>query len=414
MSVVDPLRLADVTLAAAVRANADAVLLGPVESNEATYLVQFERARRIIANVTVDAQSGAAAIARLAYLADLDLVADHAMHAIVPVKSGDREADVAITIRPGTSLRAELAVMPRRRGAPVVVKPAPASKAGDVIGNYRVLERLGEGGMGIVYRVEHVLLGRTAALKQLRSRAFQREPSAADRFLREARAASRVRHPNIVEVFDFGYLVDGRPYFVMELLDGESLNTRVERGALSPPDAIGVVRQMANALAAVHDHGVVHADVTPGNAILVDRALDKLKLVDFGLSAIVGEDIASDDPDIVHGTPQYIAPEQLRGLPATDRSDQYSLGAVLFKLLTGKPPFEHDDLHELCLMHLDAPVPEIISPHGPLPAKLADIVLTCMQKSPGARFPGMRALVAALDDVERVADRRGWRKWLSS
>src|SRR5258708_17706180 len=119
--VVDPLRLAEVTLAAAVRADADAVLVGPVESNEAVYLVQFERARRIIANVTVDAQSGAAAIARLAYLADLDLVPDHALPAIVPVKSGDREADVAITIRPGTSLRAELAVMPRRRGAQVVV-----------------------------------------------------------------------------------------------------------------------------------------------------------------------------------------------------------------------------------------------------------------------------------------------------
>jgi serine/threonine-protein kinase len=121
-----------------------------------------------------------------------------------------------------------------------------------------------------------------------------------------------------------------------------------------------------------------------------------------------------DDTGFVLGTPAYISPEQLRGLPPTDRTDQYGLGAVLFELLAGHPPFEHDDLRELSLMHIAAPIPAVDSPHGPLPPKLSDLVSTCLAKSPQARFPGMRAVVAALDEIERVTDRRGWRKWLSS
>ena len=114
------------------------------------------------------------------------------------------------------------------------------------------------------------------------------------------------------------------------------------------------------------------------------------------------------------GTPAYISPEQLRGLPATDRSDQYGLGCVLFELLKGHPPYQNEDLRQLCLMHVQAPIPVVESPHGPLPPKLADAVSTMLQKSPQQRFPGMRALLGALDEIERVTDRRGWRKWLSS
>jgi serine/threonine protein kinase len=116
----------------------------------------------------------------------------------------------------------------------------------------------------------------------------------------------------------------------------------------------------------------------------------------------------------VLGTPAYISPEQLRGLPATDRSDQYGLGAVLFELLTGRPPYQHKDLRSLCMMHIASPIPVVESPHGPLPPKLSDVITTCLQKTPQGRFPGMRALLTALDEIERVTDRRGWRRWLSS
>jgi len=416
----DPRRVADLTLAAAVRAHADAVYIEPVAMAEDTYAITLERASQVLTTVTIDAQLGAAVIARLAFLADVDLSASHASSAVLPVRSGTRDAEVVITIRPGTSLCADLMVMSRARGRAQPIEPVGPTR-GDVIGQYRVLEFLGEGGMGTVFEVEHIALARRYALKVLRTKVIERDAGAAQKFLREARTAARVRHANIVDVVDFGYLPDGRPYFVMELLEGQSLADLVSGGALPPGDVVMIARQLANALAAAHDRGVVHADVTPSNVLIVDAGNDPahpgelhVKLVDFGLAELAGEGLRDENPEFVLGTPAYISPEQLRGLAPTDRSDQYGLGAVLFELLTGQPPFHHDDLRTLCMMHLTAPIPAVESPHGPLPPKLADIVTTCLQKTPQARFPGMRALLVALDEIERVTDRRGWRRWLSS
>ena len=409
----DPRRLADVVLASAVRASADAVYIEPAPDNEDAYVLTFERGAQVLSTINVEALTGAATIARLAFIADLDLAATAAQSSVIPVKSGDRDADVVVTVRPGDGLRADLMVLGKQRA----VKPeskAAVGLVGDVVGNYRITEPLGEGGMGTVFRVEHVVLGRPYALKVLRSRVVEKDATAAQRFLREARAASRVRHPNIVDVFDFGYLADGRPYFVMELCEGESLTDRVGRGALDPGEVVSIARQMATALAAVHDRGVIHADVTPSNALVVANDPVHVKLVDFGLAAIAGEGMTDEDSDFVLGTPAYISPEQLRGLPATDRSDQYGLGCVLFELLSGSPPYMHEDIRQLCMMHVQAPIPVVESPYGPLPPKLADLITTCLQKSPQARFPGMRAMLAALDEIERVTDRRGWRRWLSS
>jgi serine/threonine protein kinase len=159
---------------------------------------------------------------------------------------------------------------------------------------------------------------------------------------------------------------------------------------------------------------VIHADVTPSNALVVGGDEMQVKLVDFGLAELAGEVLRDDNAEFVLGTPAYISPEQLRGLSPTDRSDQYGLGAVLFELLTGHPPYTDANIKQLCVKHLTAPVPPVISPHGPLPPKLADVVTTCLQKAPQTRFPGMRAMIAALDEIERVTDRRGWRRWLSS
>jgi serine/threonine protein kinase len=407
---LDPKRLADVVLAAAVRSQTDTVYLEP--ANEETYTFSFERAGQTITTVQVEALSGAATVARLAYIANLDLAATSATSAVTKVRSGDREADVVITLRPMRGLRAEVVVMPQRGTRARTAPPVSIGGIGDVIGNYRIVEPLGEGGMGTVYRVDHVALGRSYALKVLRSRVFEKDPTAGQRFLREARAAARVRHPNIGDVFDFGHLADGRPYFVMELLEGESLADRVAREALQAPDVVTIARQLAAALATVHDHGVVHADVTPSNALIISDEPLHVKLIDFGLAAIAGEAFNEQESDFVLGTPSYISPEQLRGLAATDRSDQYGLGAVLYELVTGRPPYIHKDLRELCMMHIQAPIPPVESPHGPLPAKLADVITTCLQKSPQQRFPGMRAMLAALDEIDRVAQQRGWRKWL--
>ncbi|MBL0218414.1 MAG: serine/threonine protein kinase [Myxococcales bacterium] len=411
--LADPLRVADVALAAAVRANADSVFIEPDGVSEGQYLITLERASVALTSTSIDAPLGEAVIARLAYLADLDLAAPHASSGVLSVRSGKRDAEVVITIRPGTNLRADLMIMPkaRPRSGPIsVVEP----RANDLIGHYKIKEFLGEGGMGTVYEVEHVALGRSYALKVLRARVVERDETAADRFLREARTAARVRHPNIVDVFDFGHMPDGRPYFVMELLEGESLADRVERGALQPAEVVSIARQTATALAAAHERGVIHADVTPSNILVMGSDPLHVKLVDFGLAQLTGEGITDEVPEFVLGTPAYISPEQLRGLPPTDRSDQYGLGAVLYEMLVGKPPYAHKDLRTLCMMHISAPIPPVESPHGPLPPKLADVITTCLQKTPQARFPGMRALLAALDEIERVTDRRGWRRWLSS
>jgi serine/threonine-protein kinase len=376
----------------------------------------IERGAAVLVTVPLEAQLGAAVIARLAFIADLDLAAAHATSAVVPVKSGNREAEVVITIRPGNELRADL-MLARTRGKALDSAPVIGPAPGDIVGQYRVLEFLGEGGMGTVFSVEHIALGRQYALKVLRTRVVERDPTAAQRFLREARTAARVRHPNIVDVFDFGHLPDGRPYFVMELLEGESLADRVSRGPLPPQEVVQIARQLGEALAAAHDRGVIHADVTPSNALVVkteDPNAIHVKLVDFGLAELAGEGMRDENPEFVLGTPAYISPEQLRGLAATDRSDQYGLGAVLYELITGHPPYEHEDLRKLCMMHIQAPIPLVESPHGPMPPKLADLVTTCLQKTPQARFPGIRALLAALDEIERVTDRRGWRRWLSS
>lgn len=412
-----PVRAADVILAAAIRGKADTAYIEPVPLADDTLMVTIERATKVLASATIDATLGAATIARLGFLARLDLTSANTVTGVVPVRVGEREADVVVTIRGGTTgLRAELLIVKRGQQQ---TKPPPLApvelRPGDVVDRYKIVERLGQGGMGAVYRVEHTALGREHALKVLRGSMFETDPTAAVRFLREARAASRIRHPSIVDVYDFGHLADGRPYFVMELLSGKSLADLIDAGDLEPPRVVALAKQLAEALAAAHDRGVIHADITPSNALVVDDEVggQRLKLVDFGLAELVGEELAKDDTGYIFGTPHYVSPEQIRGLPATERTDQYGLGAVVFEMLAGRPPFLDDDIRQLCMKHIQAPIPEPISKFGPLPAKLVDIVTTCLQKSPASRFPSMRALIVALDEVEQVVDRRGWRRWLA-
>jgi serine/threonine protein kinase len=405
----EPHRVADLALAAAVRARADAVYIEPQVRGD-DYIMMLERGTNVIAAQPLDGALGSAVVARLAFIAGLDLAASHASSGVVKVRLGGETADVVVTLRPGAALRCDLVVMARPPRAGRGATLGSGTETGDRIGNYRVVRRLGEGGMGTVFEVEHAVLGRHYALKVLRAKVVEREATAAQRFLREARSAARVHHPNIVDVFDFGHLGDGRPYFVMELLEGESLQDLIERGPVPAQDVVAIARQLASALGAVHERGVVHADVTPSNVLVVGETV---KLVDFGLAELAGEAFADENSDFVLGTPAYISPEQLRGLAPTDRSDQYGLGAVLFELLSGHPPYQHSDLRQLCLMHVTAPIPIVDSPHGPLPPKLVDLVSTCLQKLPQQRFPGMRALIAALDEIEKVTDRRGWRRWLN-
>ena len=396
----DPSQLADLMLGIAARLDQPVYL----EPDDDRYALRVEGA--VVVEISVDADVAHAAIARLAFIAELDLATSRTTSATVPLLCAERPREIVVTIRPGVALRADLIALPVPQTRTATKSGTP--KVGDPIGNYVVTEQLGEGGMGIVYRVRHTVLERHYAMKVLRTTVIERDFAATQQFLREARLAARIRHPHIVDVFDFGYLADGRPYLVMELLDGESLANLVDRGAVPPADVIVLARQLASALAAAHDVGVIHADVTPANALVTDKAV---KLVDFGLARLQSEhgEIAED---FVLGTPAYISPEQLRGMAATEQSDQYGLGAVLFHLINGVQPYYNENLQAMCMMHLNDPIPPVKSPHGPLPARLGEIVTRCLQKSPQARFPDMHAVLAALDDVDRVSKRRDWTRWL--
>ena len=384
--------------------------VGFVEPDADGYTIRVEHGGHVVTSPRLDARLGRAVIARLAMIAELDLSNPRTASAVVPVRRGAIEREVVVTVRHGHALRCDLSVLPRQDAVRRAV-PAPELRPGDRAGHYEVVARLGQGGMGTVYRVRHAALDRVYALKVLSENVMARDADAGQRFLREARSAARIRHPNIVDVFDYGKLSDGRPYLVMELLEGESLEDLIERGPVMVPTVLEIARQLASALAAAHDRGIVHADVTPANVLVASADPFTVKVVDFGLAVQIDE-LPAEISEYVFGTVHYISPEQLRGFPATEQSDQYSLGVVLFELITGAVPFHHGNLRELGLMHLHAPVPRVESPIEPLPARLAEIVTTCMQKSPNLRFPGMRALLDALEEAEVLANRPDWTRWL--
>jgi len=413
--VAAPVGAVDLLLDAALSSGADFAWIEPMPLGDGLYVISLEREGNVLATATIDAYLAAAMIARLAYLCGVDLTASSASTGSTRVRANQREKELVFTLRPGNELRGELIFV--RRGPRLVSVGECFSdlEAGDRVGQYRVIARLGSGGMGSVYRVEHQALGRVYALKVLHGGVLSRDANSIDRFLREARAAARIQHPHIVDVFDFGYVSDGRPYFVMELLPGSSLADLVDHEVPTPQRAVQIVRQLGEALAAAHDHGVIHADVTPANVLVEENPDLKVKLVDFGLAELRDrtESTGGEDAEYVLGTPCYISPEQIRGSRADERSDQYSLGIVLFEMLTGQPPFIDRSVRELCLKHIRDPIPEIVSPHGPIPDELVKIVERCMAKSPKDRYPNMRTMLAELDEVARLVERRGWRRWLA-
>jgi serine/threonine-protein kinase len=249
---------------------------------------------------------------------------------------------------------------------------------------------------------EHLLLGRRAAIKVLHpSLAVHKQ--IVERFFTEARAMSALHDPGIVQIFDFGYAVDGTAYIVMEYLEGEPLSSRLDRlGVLPVGHALRIARQIAGSLETAHAAGIVHRDLKPDNIFLVrdPEALGgaRTKILDFGICKLgIGTDARVTQTGVMVGTPVYMSPEQCRGNADLDhRSDIYSLGAVLFHLLTGRPPFDHDSIGELIAAHLhDTPRPP--SKFVDIPETLDALVMACLAKDPNERFKSMAELQAAID-----------------
>ncbi|WAS93638.1 serine/threonine-protein kinase [Nannocystis punicea] len=264
---------------------------------------------------------------------------------------------------------------------------------------YRLVRWLGEGGMGVVYEAEHVDIERKVALKVLRYDLSRRAEMAAV-FRAEARAASRTGHPNIVEIYDFGELPDGRLFICMELLDGKDLVPASEAEVKSPAEVLAIFRQLCKALNAAHKAGIVHRDIKPENIILVRKGGRDgvVKVVDFGISAVLGQERRGK----IAGTPHYMAPEQIRGQPFDGRLDMYAAGCVAFELLTGNPPFPSEALEEVLNAHVHQPPPTLrqVRPDLQLPAQLEQVILRCLSKQPGDRYADMHDLEAALCEAQ--------------
>jgi hypothetical protein len=282
---------------------------------------------------------------------------------------------------------------------------------GSTIGGYRLVSQLGEGGMGAVYLGEHLLLGRGAAIKVLLP-ALSARQDVVHRFFNEARAVTAIADPGIVQVFDFGYHVDGSAFLVMELLDGEPLDARLRRhGRLPAVDALRIARQLATSLGAAHARGIVHRDLKPENVFLVaDREVaggERVKVLDFGIAKLTAEAPrgARTMVGVLMGTPVYMSPEQCRGALELDhRSDVYALGCVLFHLLVGRPPFVGDGVGDIIAAHLreSAPAPSVLV--AGLTPDVDAIVLRCLAKAPEGRFPSMLDVAAALGGaLQRLA-----------
>jgi serine/threonine-protein kinase len=275
---------------------------------------------------------------------------------------------------------------------------------------YAVDAVLGEGGMGTVYQVRHATLGRAFAMKVLR-RELAVEAELAARFVQEARAAARVSHPNVIEITDFGNLETGEPYFVMELLSGTLLGAVIRRdGRIAPARAAELASQVAQALAAAHEVGVIHRDLKPDNVCIAiegrgGATREHVKVLDFGLAKVAGASRLTR-AGMVFGTPHYMSPEQAAGEPIDARSDVYALGVLLYEMVTGKVPFEADTYMGVLTQHMYAePLPPSRLLEGEALLSLGEagplegIVLKCLAKRPAARYATMDALLHELSTV---------------
>jgi serine/threonine protein kinase len=291
-----------------------------------------------------------------------------------------------------------------------------AKKKTQQIGRYRILGELGRGAMGVVYRAKDPALDREVALKTINLADDAEERVAYEkRFFQEAKAAGKLTHPHIVTTYDFGE-EEGVAYMAMELLDGTELRERLREGALPATEAVDIARQVADALAFAHERGVVHRDVKPGNIMLLARG--QAKIMDFGIARMRTTADFKTSTGMVLGTPKYMSPEQIAGLPVDNRSDIFSLGVVLYEMLTGVRLFAGDDVTQIThnVQSTEHEPPTRLNPE--LPAMLDFIVARALKKDAAVRYQDAYELAAdlatclaelrvseAIDDADKEAGR---------
>ncbi len=293
-------------------------------------------------------------------------------------------------------------------GLELVDLPADETLVGRMLdGKYEIVEKIGQGGMGTVYRARQKLIGREVALKALRSE-ITRDPAAAKRFLAEVRAVSQLRSRNSVILFDFGLSKEKVLYYTMEFLAGEPLSKVVRRGPLAPARAVRIARDVCNSLQEAHGKGIVHRDLKPDNIMLVQEEGEEVaKVLDFGIAKMVAgdEDGRLTKTGVVCGTPDYMSPEQGAGKPVGPASDLYSLGVLLYEMLTGKPPFAAATPVMVVMKHISEPPPPVADAAPvPLPVPLQRLVAALLAKDAGDRPGSAREVGALLEGIEASSD----------
>ncbi|MBL9106887.1 MAG: serine/threonine protein kinase [Myxococcales bacterium] len=292
----------------------------------------------------------------------------------------------------------------------LAVQPPPSRDLSGtlLLDRYRLIKRLGEGGMGTVYLAEHVTIKKRCAIKLLNPEYAHKE-DLVERFLQEARAASMIAHENVVEITDFGAAPNGSVFFVMEMLTGEDLGETIKREAPLPWSRVApMAMQICRALAAAHDKGIVHRDMKPENCFRIERSgnPDFIKVLDFGIAKVT-----SEDPDgnaarltstgMIFGTPTYMSPEQAQGMRVDHRSDIYAVGVILYELITGRPPFYADNFMGILTKHMfDAPhAPSEVAPMAGISPEVEALVLKALQKEREFRFQSMQEMMAAITAI---------------
>ena len=281
----------------------------------------------------------------------------------------------------------------------------PAVRVGDVLaGRFRVERVLGEGGMGVVLLAHHLHLDQPVAIKLLSSR-MNWSSDTLTRFMREARAASKIKSEQVVRVFDVATLEDGSPYIVMECLEGLDLQRELEtNGRMTVEDAVDCILQACVALAEAHKLGIVHRDLKPGNLFLTHRADGSrlVKVLDFGISKVTTRDSLSEDSRLTQvsaqlGSPMYMSPEQMRvARDASEQTDVWSLGIILYQLLSGAFPFPADTVAHICAKVLDDPPDPLVGKAPRLGPEIQAVVFKCLEKEPAHRFGSVGDLAGAL------------------
>ena len=287
--------------------------------------------------------------------------------------------------------------------------PGEPDLIGTVVNNYSITALVSRGGMGTVYRAEHKLIGRYAAIKVLHSE-FSSDKAMVNRFFNEAKATTLIKHPGIVEVFDFGYLPSGIGYIAMEYLEGMSLARRVRGGGRYEPSAAAMlVRNVCGALAAAHAKGIVHRDLKPDNLFLIadseSQIGERVKILDFGIAKLtdIGLEGNGTKTGAVMGTPTYMSPEQCKGTGEVDaRADLYSLGCILYQLVCGRPPFSNLGVGELIGAHLHI-TPERPSKHEPnVSVEMDRLIMSLLSKHPENRPASAIELAQKLETIVRA------------